>query len=294
MLSSAEPRYAEHLLDAGVAILYPDYRLLDPSSCWDELQDVQSLRQWMSAGGLDKLLPEQITIDQDRIGFTGFSAGGWVARIAIVDFIKAYAAGESKLKPAAFASFFGMGGSFLTEKWFAQRNDDWHTRTPEHIAKKQRPSECADCAYTPTIQSADLATRGSWCAYWWDSGNFLDLCLDEPGFAAKLRKIPVQDREDYLTARYEALFPQIFLAKNRLASHWPATILVHGSLDPIVSIDESLRTHQQLQQLGVPVKLRQVEFGNHDLHDENTKLYLPDKAMAIADATRFLIDSLYG
>ncbi|SCZ94986.1 BZ3500_MvSof-1268-A1-R1_Chr11-3g03524 [Microbotryum saponariae] len=69
------PSLLEPLLASGVIIVYPDYRMLDPSTIYDQLEDVEALFTYFATFEFSSSLPTGVSVDLDRVGLIGFSAG---------------------------------------------------------------------------------------------------------------------------------------------------------------------------------------------------------------------------
>ncbi|SCV73525.1 BQ2448_7451 [Microbotryum intermedium] len=292
------PSLLEALLASGVIIVYPDYRMLDPSTIYDQLEDIEALFTYLATTAFSSSLPVGLSVDLDRVSLIGFSAGSFLARQATVHLIKAAAARSNAIKLRAAVFYFGMGGNCFLDTWVQSKIDPAAVK-PQHLVDGTAANELADCPYTAGLEGYhNCEIRATWCTWWWASGNFYDLCFGKPGLAARLRAIDsVEGRAaDMLAAseskRYEEVFPELFLAGNPLATMWPPTLMVHGSGDPIVPYQESLKTQEQLSAFGVPVTLFTVPNGDHDLVDYDTKAILPEQEAAYLETADFLIKHL--
>lgn len=278
--SRIDPMYeqlCEPFLDAGYAIVYPDYRLLDPSSCWDELFDVRDALDYLFSSRFAQ--DSGVQLDTQRICLAGFSAGCYLARIAAIHAIKAM---QDKISLSCLLLYFGMGGDGLLDYW-VQPNSTKKVIKPAHLAGTARAlPECSSASYTPDLPTNELCAARSTVGDWhWASGDFLNLCCAQPGLSASLRALPHAQRLDAVLKHepdLEDILPVAFLAKSNLAKEWPSTLLVHGTADPLVPIAESQTTESQLKKLGRPVKLHLVEGGNHNL-DEDDRIAKGDTSL---------------
>lgn len=258
---------SEPFLDAGYAIVYPDYRLLDPSSCWDELADVRDALDYVFSPRFAQ--DSGVQLDSTRVCLAGFSAGCYLARIATVHAIKAM---SNRISVVGLLLYFGMGGDGLLDYWVTP-NGASKAVQPAHLIGTEGPlSEIASASYTAGLPTNEFCAARSAVGEWhWNNGDFLDLCCKEPGLAATLRKLPYEHRLKSLLKHdpdLEDILPVIFLEKSELAKQWPPTFLVHGTADPLVPLAESQTTEAQLKKLGGPVKLHLVQGGNHNLDDD--------------------------
>lgn len=243
---------------------------------------------------LASYLPTGTSVDIDNVAVAGFSAGSYIARILTVYTLKH----QTRIQIKACLLFYGMGGDFFLDYWVKPRIPP-DTPHPEHAIGLE---EIADCPYSEHLPGyGEALKRTPWCEWWWDTTTFLDLCTGEKGLSIALRELTTSaEREEYMLKRrknqeqqgkygYEDLFPQLYLCNEENATAWPPTMLIHGTADPAVPLDESLHTFAQLGQYQDKHVLLQVEGGNHDLNDVTTGIPLPEKEEAIAKAAEFII-----
>lgn len=276
------PELMAAYMEAGIAVVYPDYRLLDPSSCWDELEDIQRLFDYLFSGQFER--ESGVSLDRHRIAVAGFSAGSYIARLATVHVLKH----RPDLELQACMLFYGMGGDCFLDYWLRPN------RKP-----LPRPSfdrrEISSAAYTPGIPTNEYCQdRSALGDHWWSTGDFLDLCTGELGFSDTLRQLQPSERAGSLDAsKWEDIFPQLFLEKSSDAARWPRTLLLHGSVDPVVMTEESETTHRQLQKLGVSSRLHMVEGGDHNLDVGRVgQSHAPAKKAALQEAVDFIVKAL--
>ena len=147
---------ARPFLDAGYAIIYPDYRLLDPSSCWDELSDVRDALQYLFSPRFAE--ESGVQLDNKRVCLAGFSAGCYLARIAAIHFIKAM---QEQVKLSCLLLYFGMGGDFLLDYWI-QPMAGLQIVKPPHLTGAAPPlPENASASYTSGIPSHEYCAARS-------------------------------------------------------------------------------------------------------------------------------------
>lgn len=282
-------------------IVYPDYRLLQPSTCYDQLEDISDMLSHLSsdqfAQELSSHLPPGRQMDLDKISVAGFSAGSYIARILVVHSLKR----KTRIQFKSCVLFYGMGGDFLLDYWVEPRISP-ETPPPD---RRIDENEIADCPYSTHLPGYGEAERRTpWCEWWWDTARFLDLCTGEEGLSDELRKSSTTDkREEYMLERkterrsnhnaysYEDIFPQLYLRDGSKAPFWPKTMLIHGTSDPSVMLEETMHTWNQLNQDDQKHRLVIVKGGNHDLNDCISGKPLEDKVKALEDAVVFIKDT---
>lgn len=233
-------------------------------------------------------------MDIDNVSVAGFSAGSYLARILTVYTLKHH----TRIQIKACLLFYGMGGDFFLDYWVKPRIP-LDTPPPTHGIDER---EIADCPYSDYLPGYGEARRRTpWCEWWWNTASFLDLCTGEKGLSRVLRELETpSEREQYMLKRklnheegghgYEDLFPQLYLSTDENAASWPPTMLVHGTADPAVPLEESLHTYAPLGRYQDKHVLLLVEGGNHDLNHTETGIPLPEKEEAIAKAANFIME----
>lgn len=100
-------------------------------------------------------------------------------------------------------------------------------------------------------------------------GNYLDFYTGshDPSLSMALRDLKTENRtlapEDLntlLAPHHLSLFPQF-----ADMSSWPPVMMVHGSDDSAVLVEESIHMHELLRQAGVRSLLRVVDGSDHSL-----------------------------
>lgn len=236
-------------------------------------------------------------MDIDNVAVAGFSAGSYIARILTVYTLKHH----TRIQIKACLLFYGMGGDFFLDYWIKPRLP-LDTPPPAHAIGLE---EIADCPYSDHLPGYGEALRRTpWCEWWWNTATFLDLCTREKGLSMALREFETSsEREEYMLKSqnkqqqqrkygYDDLFPQLYLRNDDNAGSWPPTMLIHGTADPAVPLEESLHTFAQLGHYQDKHVLLQVQGGNHDLNDVKTGIPLPEKEEAIAKAADFIISRI--
>jgi acetyl esterase/lipase len=248
-------------------IIAVDYRLLHPSSGHAILEDMAALLAFLPT----------LPIAHDQLFFAGFSGGGYPLRLAAV-----LAAQEAQRPVPRFAlrgwvSYFGMTGDTLLDYWLFPRGTSHRALDTSDIPAEQETlraavahwlapdaEEISDCPYTEGLEGR-RADRGPLWEYWHATGTINDAISGESGLSARLAALPYAERLAAIPAAHHAVFPQVYFADPKNATHLPPLLMVHGDSDEAVPYAESLTTLKALQAGGGNVELVTVPGGNHNL-----------------------------
>lgn len=207
-------------------------------------------------------LPEGVTLDPTRIAVCGESGGGYAARAAGI---------FAEPKPRAVFLQYAMGGELLDDHWLAIKDK---STTPAQFQNATRESVAdmldtpqKSISYDPMIALGEDSVspgqgpsmRAGLLPYWLVAGELLDFVLGEK-LSSTLRQFPYAER---FTAIPEHL--QKVILQSQLDASFPPTFLLHGKEDSVILPDESRRTHDRLEELGVKVVLREVDGAGHTL-----------------------------
>jgi len=231
--------------EEGFAFVSADYQLLYPGSGFDQLEDVKALFAFL-AGDVNKHLPAGTTIDASRLAVAGGSAGGHMARLAAL---------HAPPKPVALASFYGMGGDYMTDHVIAIKTTPipfiWAPVSDEAVERLGSPAPIAENSIWFTAQGLeDDFGRVALAPWMWKHGTLLDHLVGKKGWSARLRDLPYEQRESAIPADVAALFPQVQI------KDFPPSFLAHGNADTTVLPGESQHTYEQLQAAGIRSELR--------------------------------------
>jgi len=102
--------------------------------------------------------------------------------------------------------------------------------------------------------------------FYFQRGNYLDYYtgLHCPSISESLRGVlskgdcTLEDFKRVIPTHKHSLFPQLSVDAN-----WPPTVMIHGTIDDAVLIDESRNLRDIVQSVGAPVKLIEVEGELH-------------------------------
>ncbi|KAJ5920712.1 Alphabeta hydrolase fold [Penicillium verhagenii] len=249
----------DHCQEKGYIFISADYRLCHPSNAIDQIDDAKALFSYIGGPQFASELPESVSLDTARIAVTGFSAGAYSARAACL---------YATPKPAALLSVYGLGGNMLLDHWT-------RARPPTSLAKffdlSAVPALLADkTVVSDDFVEGDMSKRFALTIDWEIKGTFLDGVFQREGLGKLLDAVPAERR---FGAVPEDLKP----------------VFVHGKSDEVVSPDESIYQHEQLEKLGVPSQLYLVENGPHGLEGAITRrkmagAQIPGDDKAVADS----------
>ncbi|KAF9562498.1 alpha/beta-hydrolase [Agrocybe pediades] len=262
----------DRVLASGYAFVSIDYRLLIPITGKEVVEDIQDAFTFVST---HELPGEGYTfkLDGDRIGVAGHSAGGLAAVLATI---------HSTPRPKVLVDVYGMGGNFFTGFHLNIKPGEvsMMNQTIPHL----EPAEFAGFTYPyvkglpPVVtefpvgdfMAEDPAQRKDPRAniynFHFQRGNYLDYYtgLHEPSLSAALRSVlskenpTLEDFKRVIPKDKQSLFPQLSIDAN-----WPPTLLMHGTIDDAVLIDESRNLRDIIKATGTPVELIEVEGVQH-------------------------------
>lgn len=238
----------------GVIFIGADYRLLHPLTGHDEIEDVKTLFRFLSKD-ISRHFPSGVALDSTRLAVAGFSAGGYIGRLACL---------YAEPRPRVFLSCYGMGGDMILDHWltpgraampsvsFLIQKEDLSRITDEPVAN-------ATLFFDPKRGWLDDEYgRSVLWVWWWQNGEHLDHLTGDPGFSRRLQAIPHDQREANIPADLTPLFPQL-----HIDSKFPPTMLLHGDADTAVPHAESARTYEQLQAAGVRSAFYTIHGAEH-------------------------------
>ncbi|KAF7976402.1 hypothetical protein HWV62_6797 [Athelia sp. TMB] len=265
--------------EQGFAFISADYQLLFPSSGFDQVADVQALFTCLGSDA-NAHLPAGTNIDNSRLAVAGVSAGGYIARLAAL---------HASPKPVAMASFFGMGGDYMTDHVVAIKDTplpfSWAPFSEEAVARLGKPAPIAENrVWIAADGLKDDLGRTALAPWWWKNGSLLDYLVGKEGWSARLRDLPYEQREGAIPEDTAALFPQLHIDKE-----FPPSFIAHGEADVTVLPGESKRTYEQLQKAGVRSELRIISGAHGFMVGQMPS---PDAAGVYKEGFEFLASEL--
>jgi len=256
------------MIDASLAqghiFISADYRLLVPASSHDQIADVKALFQYLASPSFSVNLPASLgTLDMNRIAVAGASAGGYIARLAVV---------HVQPRPRVLLSLFGMGGDFFSDHWVGQKTEPM--RMVGELVPRERLAHLLDQEHPATVCEApyfwdpdmgkvrDAVGRAKFMVWFWQEGTFHDQVTRIKGLGKTFLPLSPAERRATLPPSAQVLYPEILIDGN-----FAPTVFVHGAIDSVVLKEESERTYSQLKELGIETEIHVVDGADHGLVD---------------------------
>jgi acetyl esterase/lipase len=233
-------------LKRGWLFLSADYRLLLPSTSYDQLEDMRALANFLASGALASSLPSDVSLDLSSIFVMGASAGAHTAlQYCLV----------AQHKPKALLNTFGMV-DLLGSHYLGPRSVP--SPTPASAVDpfiRGKPS-AGSALLPPKLECADGRHVIVWHTR--QEGNKFDYMLGQPGISAQLAKLPTWEaRAAALNESQRAIIPLL------RAKELPPTFLIHGDNDTVVPLSDSEVTAKLLSEAGVRNELVVFKDGDH-------------------------------
>lgn len=150
--------------------------------------------------------------------------------------------------------------------------DHWtRARPPTSIAKFVDLDTIPELLADTTVVSDDLPVAGplskrfALTVHWELTGTFLDGVFGRQGLGAALNDVEYEKRASVFPSELKPGLLQMFVKDS-----YPPSVFVHGMADEVVSPQESIDQHVQLNGLGVESELMLVKDGPHGLGDFST------------------------
>ena len=249
-----------------------DYHLINPSTGFDILADVEALFEYLLS----------LPIDHHQLFFAGFSGGGYPMRLAATIAAKESQKPKPRYTVLGCLSFCGMAGDHLLDYWvFPHANGDVTADKIEAEVPKRKAlndkwktlEEVSD--WVVSESHGDLPERGWVWEYWHLGGAINDAMTGDEGLSEKLRALPYDQRLAAIPEKYIPLVPQALFEKN--GSICPPFLLLHGDKDNVIPYEESLNTLKALKESGGDVELVTVAGTDHSMRQEGLKEDEPTK-----------------
>ncbi|KDR82927.1 hypothetical protein GALMADRAFT_859394 [Galerina marginata CBS 339.88] len=267
----------KRVISLGYAFISADYRLIPPSTGHDIVKDIQDLFTFIKETEMKNGL-RSFKVDPNKIAVSGSSAGGLCAYLAATHCVP---------KPKALVSIYGMGGNFFTSHYLKPKEEiffrgrellessDFSEYLYPYTHGTLSPISDSPLAYHPQtyhIPGYPANKRMLLARLYLQLGTFLDYYtgMHSPSLSKLLLDIletegtpTVEDYKRLIPQGHRSIFPQ--LGVNRT---WPATILLHGTADSAVPIEESRHMRQLLEDSQVPVELLEFSDKEHSFDYE--------------------------
>ncbi|KAH8834755.1 alpha/beta-hydrolase [Flagelloscypha sp. PMI_526] len=254
-------------IQRGFACIAADYPLIHPLTYKDIIAQTQELFTFISSPSVNDYLPSGTALNPERIAVTGFSAGGYVARIAAI---------HAQPKPVATILAFGMGGDFLNDAWingnktWLRENSPFPTPADPGSFLENPPRLSVDSPlFFDPEKSAVVDSEGRLNAWFWlvQHGLFLDYFTGLKGLTKQLAEMATE-KERYAKVTELGLvdaFPEIHLSDAWNAVKFPPSYFYHGGADPLIFPGESQKTFAALKEAGVETELVVVPGAIHGM-----------------------------
>ncbi|OCF77774.1 hypothetical protein I204_01775 [Kwoniella mangroviensis CBS 8886] len=242
----------EQCLSKNIIFIAANYRLLLPLSGIEILQDVETLFSYLSSSSTElfsSLQARGFKLNHERLGVVGVSGGDYLARASVV---LPPSKIPQKVRPKVYINLYGMGGDWLLDHWIKAKPSmpnlvgaPYDPNKVERILADVNNSKEPEKSESPIRVGGDDQGRLGFLNHWYQTGEYVDYLLNEPGLSRKLELFPYE-------ARFEAV-PQdkkwllLPLEKNRL---YPKTMMVHGEKDNLVPVESSKKLQKDLESLG--------------------------------------------
>ena len=220
--------------EQGFVLVSLGYRLAPETQLPEIIEDLKDGLDWVRESG-----PQLFKADCSRFVVAGASAGGYLALMSGI---------VSNPRPTAIVSFWGFGDV----------DGDWTTKPSEAYRKGKLIDR--DAAWSgvggQALTSANKENgrgRATFFLYLKQTGRWVNAVsgLD-----------PKVDREK--------LTP--FCPIRNLSATYPPTLMLHGTADNDVPVEQSITMAARLKQLGVSNELITIEGGGHSLWGGDRKL----------------------
>ncbi|KIM47058.1 hypothetical protein M413DRAFT_268696 [Hebeloma cylindrosporum] len=260
------------VISLGYGFISADYQLLPPATAHDIIKDIQDAFSFIT-GNLLEDQNTRIKGDPDRLVVAGSSAGGLCAYLAAL---------HASPKPKALLSIYGMGGNFFSPHYLVPKKEVFfrgrEILDPEEFTdflypyKGGTPTTIVDSppAYHPPtyhIPGYPANRRMLLPRLYLQLGVFLDYYtgMHQPSISKVLREILDKGETEGNANGFKQAIPEIHqtvIPQIMVDGNWPATMLLHGTADTAVPIEESRHLRGLLDAAGVPVDF--IEFNGKE------------------------------
>ena len=290
------------ILDNGFILVSAGYRLLVPTNAHQIVEDVKSLHTYLASSDYQATLPEGVIPDLTKVVVSGFSGGGYVARLLAIEMTERQARGEAKgVECAGLVSYFGMGGDVFQDDWVKSdepgSNSSW-----EPVKSLYEAKEISDSPYTPGLKGWENKEPRDVVWDWHRAnGLFVDVLAGTKGEirdAWAKEKVGEDEEKERVIERivpreHHEVIPQLWFGKKENAKGFPPSIFIHGTKDDSVPYEETTRTVDQLKRAGnEKVEFVSVPGVDHNLTLPGTDDAPPETAEAHAKVVDFIIRQL--
>ena len=231
---SSMPVPVEILLRSGFIVVSIDYRLAPETKLPEIIQDVVDGCSWARREG-----PRLFGAEPGRLAVFGASAGGFLTLVAGF---------RVEPRPDVLLSEFGF--CEIVGPWTTNPSPD-----PEHWETRLSAAEAARMPVGKPVSNATERTFDILPYY-----NYFRQTAQWPRMLTGWD--PVREREKYLP----------LLPLYNVTAAYPPTMLIHGTKDPDVPVDQSRRMAEELRKHGVRHETLFLEGAEHGLRSVKPEL----------------------
>jgi acetyl esterase/lipase len=225
---SVPPQLVMLCKDEDYVLVSIDYRLAPETKLSGIVDDLKDALQWVRDQG-----GALFNADGDRIVVAGASAGGYLALMSGI---------VAEPAPGAIVSYWGYGD--ILGDWCTKANPGFGGKQPTP-SREEAFAGVGDRAITGTTQK-ESGERGN-----------LFLYMKRLGLWTKLVSGIDPNKSP------EALVP--YCPIRHMEAGFPPLLLLHGTSDPDVPVEQSIEMHGALKEINADVELITVEGGGHGL-----------------------------
>ncbi|KAF8956513.1 Alpha/Beta hydrolase protein [Flammula alnicola] len=232
----------------GYAFVSANYQLMPPASAHDIIADMQDLFSFITQNEIQGT-QQTFKGNPNMVAVAGSSAGGLCAQLAAM---------HCSPKPKAIVSLYAMGGNLFTLHYLKAKNEvffmgrDLLNRDdfPDYLYpfKRGAPSRTSDSPLVYHPVTGDPANSRIYLPpLYLQLGCFVDYYtgMHEPSLSNTLGATLEDD----------------FITETEL--DWPPTMLLHGTGDSAIPVDDSCHMQAVIERAGIPVELIEFEVMEH-------------------------------
>jgi acetyl esterase/lipase len=209
----------------GCAVVSIDYRLAPETKLPEIISDIEEAFRWPAGDGA-----KQFHLDPRRIVVVGESAGGYLTLVT------GY---RVRPKPKALVALYGYGD--LIGDWSSKPNP-----YPGYNLRKISREEAESQTDGTVISDSDKRKGDGGLIYMYYRQNGL-----WPEEVSGIARSTIADK----ATPFEPI--------RNVTSHWPPTLLIHGTRDTDVPYEESELMAKKFKQKGVPFTFIPIDHGEH-------------------------------
>lgn len=231
---------------AGVAVVSIDYRLAPEVTVPDIIEDVRDAFRWVRGAGA-----EQFHFDPSKVAVTGGSAGGYLTMMTgcVIE-----------PRPVALVAYFGYGD--IDGPWLTNPSEHYRKTVPL-ITEEQARQVIGETVLTGSTPGGK--DRKQYYLYCRQNGLWPHAVTGWD---------PKSEREKFTP----------YCPVRNLPADYPPILMIHGTADTDVPVEESIAMAEALSKRKLPHELILIPNGEHGLGGGDPKL--------VADAHKRAVEFL--